>query len=90
MSVPGLRLDKWLWQARFVKTRGLVQDLVRRRRVRLNEQLVTKVHHLVRPGDTLTLVIPSGVTVLRVEQLGSRRGPAKEAQTLYQRLNGTD
>ena len=87
MNDAGLRLDKWLWQARFVKTRGMVKDLVRRRRIRVNDQLVAKVHRLIRPGDVLTLVTQREVFVLQVEKMGSRRGPASEAQTLYRRLN---
>lgn len=87
MTVPSLRLDKWLWHARFVKSRNLVHDMVRRRRVRLNDQLVAKIHQPVRPGDVLTLIVAKTVLVLRVEALGTRRGPASEAQTLYMRLN---
>ena len=52
---PGLRLDKWLWHARFIRHRELAADLVAARRLRLNEQVVTKTHQLVRPGDVLTL-----------------------------------
>lgn len=83
MSEPSLRLDKWLWHARFIKQRQLAIDLVRRRRIRLNDQLVEKVHRSVRPGDVITLVVPAGVQVLEVVALGERRGPAPEAQALY-------
>ena len=51
----GLRLDKWLWHARFIRHRELAAELVAGRRVRLNEQLVTKTHQLVRPGDTMLI-----------------------------------
>lgn len=81
-----LRLDKWLWHARFIKHRQLAVELVRRRRVRLNDQLVEKVHKPVRPGDVITLVVPAGVEVLEVVALGRRRGPATEAQTLYKKI----
>jgi ribosome-associated heat shock protein Hsp15 len=87
MSEPALRLDKWLWHARFIKQRQLAIDLVRRRRIRLNDQLVEKVHKAVRPGDVITLVIPAGVRVLEVVALGERRGPAPEAQALYKVLD---
>ena len=86
MSEPGLRLDKWLWHARFIRQRQLAAELIRRRRIRLNDQLVEKVHKAVRPGDVITLVIPAGVEVLQVVALGERRGPAPEAQTLYRKL----
>ena len=86
MSEPCLRLDKWLFHARFIKQRQLAAELIRRRRIRLNDQLVEKVHKPVRPGDVITLVIPAGVEVLQVVALGERRGPAPEAQALYKKL----
>jgi ribosome-associated heat shock protein Hsp15 len=87
MSEAALRLDKWLWHARFIKQRQLAVELVRRRRIRLNDQLVEKVHKPVRPGDVITLVVPAGVHVLEVVALGERRGPAPEAQALYKTIN---
>ena len=86
----GLRLDKWLWHARFIRHRDLAQDLVAARRVRLNEQLVTKTHQLVRPGDVITLAEPARLRVLKVQALGERRGPASEARLLYEELARLD
>jgi ribosome-associated heat shock protein Hsp15 len=86
----GLRLDKWLWHARFIRHRELAQDLVAARRVRLNEQLVTKTHQLVRPGDVITLAEPVRLRVLKVQALGERRGPASEARSLYEELARLD
>jgi ribosome-associated heat shock protein Hsp15 len=86
----GLRLDKWLWHARFIRHRDLAQDLVAARRVRLNEQLVTKTHQLVRPGDVITLAEPVRLRVLKVQALGERRGPASEARSLYEELARLD
>jgi ribosome-associated heat shock protein Hsp15 len=82
----GLRLDKWLWQARFFKTRALAAQLVGKGRLRLNQAIVTKPHHRIRPGDVLTFPQGETVRVVRVLDLGSRRGPAREAQALYQDL----
>jgi ribosome-associated heat shock protein Hsp15 len=82
----GLRLDKWLWQARFFKTRALAAQLIGKGRVRINQTVVTKPHHRVRPGDVLTFPQSATVRVVRVLELGSRRGPAPEARTLYQDL----
>lgn len=91
MSAPAtLRLDKWLWHARFAKTRGLAEELVAARRVRLNNQVITKTHALVRPGDVVTLTQPWRVRAIRVVQLGTRRGPAAEAEQLYEELTGLD
>jgi ribosome-associated heat shock protein Hsp15 len=91
MSAPdpasaGLRLDKWLWQARFFKTRALAAQLVGKGRLRINQAIVTKAHHRVRPGDVLTFPQGRLVRVVRVVELGARRGPAREAQTLYEDL----
>jgi ribosome-associated heat shock protein Hsp15 len=83
----GLRLDKWLWQARFFKTRGLAAQLIERRKLRLNREVVTKSHYRVRPGDVLTFPQGANVRVVRVLALGTRRGPAPEAQTLYEELS---
>lgn len=60
--------------------------LVEARRVRINSQLVTKTHTLVRPGDVLTLTQQAAVRVLRVRDLGRRRGPVAEAMMLYDDL----
>jgi ribosome-associated heat shock protein Hsp15 len=91
MSAPdpastGLRLDKWLWQARFFKTRALAAQLVGKGRLRINQMIVTKAHHRVRPGDVLTFPQGRAVRIVRVVHLGSRRGPASEAQTMYEDL----
>ena len=93
MSAPepaseGLRLDRWLWQARFFKTRALAAQLVGKGRVRINQAIVTKAHHRIRPGDVLTFPQGPTVRVVRVVDLGSRRGPAREAQCLYEEIVG--
>ncbi len=81
-----LRLDKWLWHARFIRSRDLAEGLVAARRVRVNDQLVGKTHQLVRPGDVITLTEPVRVRVVRVRALGERRGPAVEARLLYEEI----
>jgi ribosome-associated heat shock protein Hsp15 len=81
-----IRIDKWLWHARFCKTRGIAQAAARSGRIRLNGQRVEKAGTEVRPGDTLTLPRGREVVAVRVVALGTRRGPAAEAQALYQVL----
>lgn len=78
-----LRIDKWLWFARFFKSRSLAAQVVEAGEVRMNGQVVAKVAQAVRPGDEL--VFPTGRRLRRVTvlALGERRGPAPEAQTLY-------
>lgn len=78
-----MRLDKWLWCARFYKTRGLAADLCEAGRIRINGQVTVKAHYAVRPGDILTLPQGSRVRIVEVLALGERRGPASEAATLY-------
>lgn len=86
MSEHGLRIDKWLWQARFFKSRSLAQRLCGGGRVRVNGNRVTKAHAMIRPGDILTFPLGPHVRVVRVAVLGVRRGPALEAMTLYEDL----
>ncbi len=78
-----LRIDKWLWQARFFKTRSLAAKQVTAGHVRLNGQRALKPAQAVGPEDVLTFPQGQIVRVIRVEKLGDRRGPAPEAQTLY-------
>ena len=81
-----LRLDKWLWMARFCRTRALAQGFAEKGRIRINGRVVEKPHALVRSGDVLTLPLPGGVQVVRILALPVRRGPAPEAQAGYERL----
>lgn len=80
------RLDRWLWFARFCKSRTLASKLCTAGRVRIGGEIVQKAHHQVRPGDVLTFPQGPHIRVVRIVQLGSRRGPASEAQTLYEDL----
>ncbi|MFV0491633.1 MAG: RNA-binding S4 domain-containing protein [Pseudorhodobacter sp.] len=82
-----IRLDKWLWQARFCKTRAIAAALVGSGRVRINGQKVAKAAHQVAPGDVLTLPLEGQVRLIRVLAPGHRRGPAVEARALYHDLD---
>jgi ribosome-associated heat shock protein Hsp15 len=82
----GLRIDKWLWYARFCKTRSLAARLAAGGRVRCAGTIVTKPHHPVRPGAVLTFPLGRHIRVIRVVALGHRRGPPAEAQSLYEDL----
>ena len=84
MSAPeAQRIDKWLWHARFARTRAAAQRLALSGHVRLNREKVKAASRLVRPGDVLTLAVGSGVRVLRVVGIADRRGSFQEAQRLY-------
>ncbi len=78
-----LRLDKWLWFARFCKSRTLASNLCKSGRVRINKTPIDKPNHQIRAGDILTFPQGSRIRVVKVAALGVRRGPAPEAQTLY-------
>lgn len=82
-TTAGQRLDKWLWSARFYKTRNLAIEAINGGHVQLNGNRV-KPARAVRPGDRL--VITRGETRMEVEvrALASRRGPAPEARALYE------
>lgn len=83
-----LRLDKWLWFARFFKTRGLASKMVSAGHVRVNSVKASKPAQTVGPGDMLTFAQGDHIRVVRIEALGHRRGPAPEAQSLYTDLSG--
>lgn len=82
-----IRLDKWLWYARFLKTRGLAAKLVSDGKVRVNSERVDKPSRAVRPGDVLTFPQGRQIRVIRIQDVGTRRGPAPEAQDLYEDLS---
>jgi ribosome-associated heat shock protein Hsp15 len=85
-ETPGLRLDKWLVHARFARTRSLARDLVAAGRVRIDGVRVTAPDRKIRPGCVLTLALPHATNVVRVLELGDRRGPAAEARRLYEEV----
>jgi len=82
-----LRIDKWLWHARFFKSRTLANAVCAAGKIRVDGTAVTKAHMPVRPGQVLTFVKERHVRVVKVLAIGTRRGPASEAQALYQDLS---
>jgi ribosome-associated heat shock protein Hsp15 len=82
-----MRLDKWLWHARFFKTRSLAARYVETARCRIDGRVVDKPHANVAPGMVLTFALGSRVRVVRIVALGERRGPAPEAQALYDEID---
>jgi ribosome-associated heat shock protein Hsp15 len=92
MSDDGRRIDLWLWQARFCKTRAMACRLAESGVVRLTragrETRVDKASRAVREGDELVFAIGGRLAAVRVLALGLRRGPPAEARTLYEALTG--
>jgi ribosome-associated heat shock protein Hsp15 len=82
-----IRLDKWLYYARFFKTRSIAAKVVTGGHVRVNSARVSKAAHAVSVGDTLTFPQGDRIRVARILDPGSRRGPAPEAQALYDDLS---
>jgi ribosome-associated heat shock protein Hsp15 len=79
----GQRIDRWLWHARFLKSRTLAQGLVQSAKLRVNGERVSRASRLVRPGDVLTFPLGAYIRVVKVLALAERRGPAPEARLLY-------
>jgi ribosome-associated heat shock protein Hsp15 len=77
-----VRLDKWLWAARFFKTRSLAQQAVGGGRVQLNGDR-TKPAHEVKVGDMVVVRVSDWRWEVKVKALSERRGPAEEARKLY-------
>jgi ribosome-associated heat shock protein Hsp15 len=78
-----LRLDKWLWAARFFKTRSLAQQALAGGRVQLNGAR-TKSAHEVKVGDMVDVRVEQWRWEIEVKALSDRRGPAEEARKLYE------
>lgn len=81
------RLDLWLFHARFFKSRVFATAMITAGHLRLNRQHCLKPGHGVSPGDVLTFPQGNRIRVIRVLALGERRGPAGEAERLYDDLD---
>ena len=78
-----MRLDRFLWFARFAKTRSAAQALAQTGSVRVDGRRVERGHVPVRIGSTLAFLQGNRVRAVRIERLPPRRGPAPEAQACY-------
>lgn len=83
-----LRLDRWLFFSRIVKSRSLAAKLIGTGHIRVNGEKTHQAKHAVGPDDVLTVTLPndraSDVKIIKLVACGTRRGPAAEAQTLYE------
>lgn len=84
---PSIRLDKWLWHARFCKTRSLAQKWCASGQVSVNGTSIHKPATSVKPGDVVSFLSGPYRRTVVVQAPGERRGPAPEAQTLYDEPN---
>jgi ribosome-associated heat shock protein Hsp15 len=81
------RLDKWLFFSRAVKSRTLAQKLIEAGAVRVNSERETRTDCQVGAGDVLTMTVHERLLVYKILDPGERRGPASEAQALYEDLS---
>ncbi len=84
-----MRLDRYLFFIRLVKSRTLAQGLIEAGSVRIDGKRVSKTSEEVRVGSVIALPLHGKIRVLRVLALPTRRGPASEAQTCYEELGET-
>ena len=82
------RLDKWLWFARFARTRPAAVRLVEDGHVRIEGRRAENPAQGIRVGAILTLALPHATVVVRVLGFAERRGPFESARQLYERLDG--
>ncbi len=81
-----MRVDKWLWYARFSKSRSLASKLCESGKIRLNKRHIFKAHQILKVGDVLTLPFQDNIRIIRIVSLATRRGPFIEAKKLYEDL----
>jgi ribosome-associated heat shock protein Hsp15 len=81
------RVDKWLWYARFFKSRAIATRLCKGRKLRINKRVVEKASATVKVGDVLTFPQGNRIKIVEILDPGTRRGPATEAQQLYKDLS---
>lgn len=85
-SATGQRLDQWLWFARVCKSRTFAATLITEGKIRVNREKVDKPSLIVKPGDVITSSGQRRVRIVKIVAIGKRRGPAAEAQALYEDL----
>ena len=81
------RLDRFLFFSRAVKSRTLAQKIIESGAIRVNSERTERTDHKVGAGDVLTMSIHGKVLVWRIIDPGTRRGPASEAQGLYEDIS---
>ena len=86
MAEATQRIDKWLWHARFAKTRTVAQKLVSGGNVRLDREKITNNSQKVKAGQVLTLSLPRDVKIVKIVAFAEKRGSFQIAQTLYEDL----
>lgn len=86
VPVGKLRLDKWLFYSRLVKSRSLAAALANSGKVRINKQKIDKASYLIKQDDVLMISFQRHIKIVKIIALAERRGSAIEGQKLYQDL----
>lgn len=87
MAEPAIRIDKWLWHARVVKTRTLARKLVEAGKIRVNREKISTPSRLVKPADVLTIVLERKILVYEIAAIANRRESFAVASKLYRDLS---
>ena len=85
--VDKLRVDKWLWYARFFKTRTIASQQVTSGHLRVNSQPIRKAGYMIKAGDVLTFPKADDIRIIEILALGEKRKGAPEAALLYDDLD---
>ena len=85
--IEKIRLDIWLWYARFYKSRSLSSKAILSGKLRVNSNKIIKPASKVKINDVLTINHVNTVRIIQIQSIGARRGPASEAQALYKDLS---
>jgi len=78
------RIDRWLWHARFVRTRGAAAAITEAGYIRINGARINAPGRMIRTGDIITVALDRGVRVVRVTGFVERRGAPQSVAALYQ------
>ena len=81
------RIDRWLWHARFVRTRGAAAAITEAGYIRINGARINAPGRMIRTGDIITVALDRGVRVVRVTGFAERRGAPKSVAALYQEVD---
>ncbi len=81
------RIDKWLWHARFFKTRSLAQKQVATGKIRVDKEKISSPSRKILPGNILTITRQRDIKIIEIVEIADKRGPYKEAQLLYNDLS---
>jgi len=81
------RIDKWLWHARFFKTRSIAQKQVSTGKIRVNSEKISSPSRKVIPGNVLTITRERDIKIIEILGIADKRGPFSQAQLLYNDLS---